>query len=145
MIRALLSLSAPLAVAALAAVPLAGAGILSGPAGDPIVVDTGPQHLRRASFDGHCGPLPLRGAATPDLLAESGVRVVALALSETGSGLSVAVREIPAGGSLTGATLILLLDPAGRVLFAGDAATFSAEVWRSGCTDTLAEKSPGAI
>ena len=145
MVRALLTLSAPLAVAALAAAPLVDAGILSGPAGEPIVVDASPQHLQRASFDGHCTPLPLGKAAKPDLLAESGVRVVALTLSEADSDLSVAAHEVRAGGSLKGATLVLLLDSTGHVLFAGDAAAVSTEAWRSGCTDAPAGKSPGAI
>ena len=148
MIRALLTLSAPLAVAALAAVPLVDAGILSGPAGEPIVVDTNLSHLQRASFSGHCAPLPLAEADGRNRPDASHIRVVALTLRDGESDISVTVREVPAGGSLAGATVVLLLDASGQILFAGNEAALAVDMadeeFASGCAEASA-KAPGSV
>ena len=85
MIRALLTVAAPVAVAALAAVPLAGAGLSSFPVGEPIMVAAAPGPLHKASFDG-C-------AASPAKADEGAVRIVAFTLTGRDGGVSVAARR----------------------------------------------------
>jgi hypothetical protein len=78
----------------------------------------------------------------------SGIRVVALDLREGDGRVSVTLREVPSGGSLSGATLIFLFDPAGRVLFAGDAADLAVraggEEFALDCASYEA-KAPGSV
>jgi hypothetical protein len=126
MIRALLTFAAPAALMALVATPLIGAGIISGPGGEPIMVAASPVPLHQASFDGDCAPARLATGGGLDLGDASGIRVVALSLREGDGGDAVTLREIPAGGSLSGATLLFLFDASGKVLFAGDAADLAA-------------------
>ena len=126
MIRVLLTFAAPAALAALVATPLIGAGIISAPGGEPIMVAS-PVPLLRASFDGDCAPARLATGGGLDLGDASGIRVVALNLREGDGGVAVTLREVPAGGSLSGATLLFLFDASGKVLFAGDAADLAAQ------------------
>ncbi len=126
MIRALLTFAAPAAFAALVAAPLVGIGIVSAPGGEPLMV-ANPGVLHHASFEGDCAPARLVGDNDLGLAGVSGIRVVALDLREGDGRVSVTLREVPSGGSLSGATLIFLFDPAGRVLFAGDASDLAAE------------------
>lgn len=134
MIRALLTLSAPAAVAALAVGPLAGAGLLSGPAGEPILVAANPAPLHKVSFDG-CAPTIAK--AMPHLA--EGARIVAFTLHESDAGVSVAIREVPEGSSLAGVNLVVVLDEAGRVLFTGDAAGLATDC------EAASHPKPGAI
>ena len=127
MIRALLTFAAPAAVAALVATPLIGTGIISGPGGEPIIVSARSVPLHHASFDGDCAPGRLAAGGGLELGDASGIRVVALNLREGDGGVAVTLREIPAGGSLSGATLLFLFDASGKVFFAGDAADLAAE------------------
>lgn len=134
MIRALLTLAAPVAVATLAVGPLAGAGLLFGPAGEPMLVAANHAPLHKVSFDG-CAPAIAK--AMPNLA--EGARIVAFALHESDAGVSVAIRELPEGSSLAGVNLVVVLDAAGRVLFAGDAAGLAADCGSAG------HPKPGAI
>jgi hypothetical protein len=128
MIRALLTVAAPVAVMALAAVPLAGAGLLSGPAGEPIMVAAAPGPLHRASFEG----------CVSSSTAADATRIVAFTLTGRDGGISVAVRQVPHGGSVAGATLVVLMDAEGNVVFAGDAAD-------AGDCDDGAPTKPGSV
>ncbi len=126
MIRALLTLAAPAVLAALVAAPLIGTGLIS-PGGEPIMVAASPVPLHQASFDGECAPPRLAKGGDLGLADAARIRVVALDLREGDGSIAVTLREVPAGGSLSGATLLFLFDASGEVLFAGDAAALAAE------------------
>jgi len=148
MIRALLTVAAPAALAALVATPLIGAGIISAPGGEPIMVAASPVPLHNASFDGDCAPDRLATGGGLDLGDASGIRVVALNLREGDGGVAVTLREVPAGGSLSGATLLFLFDASGKVLFAGDAADLAADAAEAEfALDCVADqaRTPGSV
>ena len=132
MIRALLTLSGAAVVAALVAAPLVGQGILAAPGGEAILVATD-RNLHKASFDGGCSPATVAELAPGRADA---AQVVAFTLTGAGGNVSVLVREVPAGDSLAGATLVVLLDETGGVLFAGNADALD-EAHASSCGERL--------
>jgi len=146
MIRALLTFATPAALAALAAAPLVGAGIISAPGGEAMMVATSYGPLHKASFDGDCAPARLTKGGRLDLADAAGIRVVALNLREGDGSVAVTLREVPAGGSLAGATLLFLFDASGKVLFAGDAAALAAEATgEEFALDCAQAKAPGSV
>jgi hypothetical protein len=117
MIRLLLGFAVPAVTVALAAVSLIGKGVLTEPRGAPMLVaEAEPFGLQPAAFDGS----DCAGLVFAEIAEGAGPHLGVLALA----GMAVAVQEIPAGASGTGASLYLAVDAEGHILAIGDTPDF---------------------
>ena len=125
MLRLILAFALPAASLALAAVSLAGKGLLTEPGGEPMLVAdlSGTAGLAPAGLGGD--DCAARLHLTEDAQAGApDAHILALALQPRPGGLAVAIQEIPAGAPDIGASLYLAVDAQGRILGVSETADF---------------------